>query len=69
MTIGDRETIILELEAFAILVGIHIFSNRLLGCDIVVFCDSNSVMASCISGKSANPLVSLIANISFQWEV
>ena len=25
-------------------------------------------MASFISGKSANPLVSLIANISFQWE-
>ena len=68
MTIGDRETIILELEAFAILVGIHVFNNRLLGCDTVVFCDNNSVLASFISGKSANPLVSLIANISFQWE-
>ena len=68
MTIGDRETIILELEAFAILVGIHLFSDRLLGCDTVAFCDNNSVMASFISGKSANSLVALIANLSFQWE-
>ena len=66
MTIGDRETIILELEAFAILVGIHLFSDKLLGCDTVAFCDNNSVMASFISGKSANSLVALIANLSFQ---
>ena len=59
---------ILELEAFAILVGIHLFNDRLLECDTVVFCDNNSVMASFISGKSANSLVSLIANISLQWE-
>ena len=68
MTIGDKETIILELEAFAILVGIHLFNDDLLGCDTVIFCDNNSVMASFISGKSANPLVALIANLSFQWE-
>ena len=65
---ADRETIILELEAFAILIGIHLFNDKLLGCDTVVFCDNNSVLASFISGKSANSLVSLIANISFQWE-
>ena len=63
MTIGDRETIILELEAFAILVGIHVFHNELCGCDTVIFCDNNSVMAFFISGKSA-----LIANLTFQWE-
>ena len=68
MSIGDRERLFWNSKPFAILVGIYLFNNELLGCDTVVFCDNNSVMASSISGKSANSLVALIANLSFQWE-
>ena len=68
LTLGDRETIILELESFAVLAGIQLFQSELCGHDIVIFRDKNSVMASFISGKSANDLVALIVNLTFKWE-
>lgn len=54
---ADSKNPIYELETLAVLVGLYVFRETLLCCDVIVFTDNEGSLGSLISGRSSSQCV------------